>query len=94
MRQTSAPRRSILADISAPITGKISRTNLTKGQRGRSGERAADDNRQMGPMYVTFPVSQREFLKAQEDRGERDPKSTKVRIPSDRCSRIISWESS
>ena len=32
------------------------------------------------PMYVTFPVSQREFLKAQEDRGERDPKSIKVRI--------------
>jgi len=29
---------------------------------------------------VTFPVSQREFLKAQEERGERDPKSIKVRI--------------
>ena len=32
------------------------------------------------PMYVTFPVSQREFLKAQEDRSERDRKSIKVRI--------------
>jgi hypothetical protein len=31
-------------------------------------------------MYVTFPVSRREFLKAQEDKGERDPKSIKVRI--------------
>jgi membrane fusion protein (multidrug efflux system) len=32
------------------------------------------------PMYVTFPVSQREFLQAKDGRDERDPKSIKVRI--------------
>ena len=67
-------------DITAPITGKIGRTSLTKGNvvGPESGPLATIVSQD--PMYVTFPVSQREFLKAQEEKGERDPKSIKVRI--------------
>jgi membrane fusion protein (multidrug efflux system) len=67
-------------DITAPITGKIGRTSLTKGNvvGPESGPLATIVSQD--PMYVTFPVSQREFLKAQEGKGERDPKSIKVRI--------------
>jgi membrane fusion protein (multidrug efflux system) len=32
------------------------------------------------PMYVTFPVSQREFLQAKEGSQEREVQSIKVRI--------------
>jgi membrane fusion protein (multidrug efflux system) len=67
-------------DISAPITGKIGRTNLTKGNVVGPESGPLTTIVSQDPMYVTFPVSQREFLKAQEDRGERDPKSIKVRI--------------
>jgi membrane fusion protein (multidrug efflux system) len=52
-------------DIVSPISGKIGRTNVTKGNvigpdSGRLTVIVSQD-----PMYVTFPVSQREFLKAQ-----------------------------
>ena len=67
-------------DITAPITGKIGRTSLTKGNVVGPESGPLTTIVSQDPMYVTFPVSQREFLKAQEDRGERDPKSIKVRI--------------
>lgn len=67
-------------DISAPIIGKIGRTSLTKGNVVGPESGPLTTIVSQDPMYVTFPVSQREFLKAQEDRGERDPKSIKVRI--------------
>jgi membrane fusion protein (multidrug efflux system) len=52
-------------DIIAPISGKVGRTNVTKGnvvgpQTGLLTTIVSED-----PMYVTFPVSQREFLRAQ-----------------------------
>jgi membrane fusion protein (multidrug efflux system) len=67
-------------DITAPITGKIGRTALTKGNvvGPESGPLATIVSQD--PMYVTFPVSQREFLKAQEGSSEPDAKSIKVRI--------------
>ena len=67
-------------DIVSPIAGKIGRTNLTKGNVVGPESGPLTTIVSQDPMYVTFPVSQREFLKAQEDRGERDPKSIKVRI--------------
>jgi len=67
-------------DITAPITGKIGRTSLTKGNVVGPESGPLTTIVSQDPMYVTFPVSQREFLKAQEERGERDPKSIKVRI--------------
>jgi membrane fusion protein (multidrug efflux system) len=53
-------------DIVAPVTGKIGRTNVTKGnvvspQSGPLTVIVSQD-----PMYVTFPVSQREFLRLQK----------------------------
>jgi membrane fusion protein, multidrug efflux system len=53
-------------EINAPIAGKISKTNVTKGnvvgpQSGILTTIVSQD-----PMYVTFPVSQREFLRARE----------------------------
>jgi membrane fusion protein (multidrug efflux system) len=54
------------ASITAPISGKVGRTNITKGnvvtpQSGPLTVIVSQD-----PMYVTFPVSQREFLRAQQ----------------------------
>jgi membrane fusion protein (multidrug efflux system) len=53
-------------DIIAPVSGKVGKTNITKGnvvspQSGPLSIIVSQD-----PMYVTFPVSQREFLRAQE----------------------------
>jgi membrane fusion protein, multidrug efflux system len=53
-------------EINAPIAGKVSKTNVTKGnvvgpQSGILTTIVSQD-----PMYVTFPVSQREFLRARE----------------------------
>ena len=54
------------ASITSPITGKVGKTNITKGnvvtpQSGPLTVIVSQD-----PMYVTFPVSQREFLRAQQ----------------------------
>ena len=54
------------ASIASPITGKVGKTNITKGnvvtpQSGPLTVIVSQD-----PMYVTFPVSQREFLRAQQ----------------------------
>jgi membrane fusion protein (multidrug efflux system) len=67
-------------DITAPISGKIGRTSVTKGnvigpQSGPLTMIVSQD-----PMYVTFPVSQREFLQAQESGHQVDITGIKVRI--------------
>ena len=54
------------ASIISPISGKIGRTNITKGnvvtpQSGPLTVIVSQD-----PMYVTFPVSQREFLRVHQ----------------------------
>jgi membrane fusion protein (multidrug efflux system) len=54
------------ASITSPIAGKVGKTNITKGnvvtpQSGPLTVIVSQD-----PMYVTFPVSQREFLSAQQ----------------------------
>lgn len=67
-------------DITAPITGKIGRTNLTKGNVVGPESGPLTTIVSQDPMYVTFPVSQREFLEAQDGSGERDAKNIKVRI--------------
>jgi membrane fusion protein, multidrug efflux system len=53
-------------EIVSPIAGKVGKTNITKGnvvspQSGPLTVIVSQD-----PMYVTFPVSQREFLRAQQ----------------------------
>jgi len=67
-------------DITSPITGKIGRTSITKGnvvspQTGILTTIVSQD-----PMYVTFPVSQRDFLRAQQTGERPDLKSFKVNL--------------
>lgn len=54
-------------EISAPITGKIGRTSLTKGNVVDPSSGALAMIVSQDPMYVTFPVSQREFLRTQQE---------------------------
>ena len=51
-------------DITAPISGKIGRTNVTKGNVVGPDSGVLTIIVSQDPMYVTFPVSQREFLRA------------------------------
>ncbi|WP_293796963.1 efflux RND transporter periplasmic adaptor subunit [uncultured Bosea sp.] len=59
-------------EIKAPIAGRIGRTKVTKGNvvgpdSGVLAQIVSDD-----PMYVTFPVSQREFLALKTNRLPTD----------------------
>ena len=67
-------------DIVSPIKGRVGRTNITPGnvvgpQSGVLTMIVSQD-----PMYVTFPVSQREFLRAQKTGQKTDIRTIKVRI--------------
>jgi membrane fusion protein, multidrug efflux system len=66
-------------DIVAPITGKVGRTSLTKGNVVGPESGVLTTMVSQDPMYVTFPVSQREFLRVTNDRP-RDVQGIKVRI--------------
>ena len=67
-------------EINAPIAGKISKTNITKGnvvgpQSGTLTTIVSQD-----PMYVSFPVSQRDFLRARETGNKVDVTGINVRL--------------
>jgi membrane fusion protein (multidrug efflux system) len=66
-------------EITAPVTGKISKTNVTKGNvvGPESGQLTVIVSQD--PMYVTFPVSQRTFLEVRE-KGGVDVNSLKVKL--------------
>jgi membrane fusion protein, multidrug efflux system len=53
-------------DIIAPVSGKVGKTNITKGNVVTPQSGVLTIIVSQDPMYVTFPVSQREFLQAQE----------------------------
>jgi membrane fusion protein (multidrug efflux system) len=66
--------------ITSPISGKVGKTNVTKGnvvtpQSGPLTVIVSQD-----PMYVTFPVSQREFLQAQQAGHSVDVTGVKVQL--------------
>jgi membrane fusion protein (multidrug efflux system) len=67
-------------DIVAPITGKVGRTSITKGNVVSPESGVLTTIVSQDPMYVTFPVSQREFLRAAETGRSTDVKSIKVQI--------------
>lgn len=67
-------------DILAPIAGKVGRTNITKGNVVSPNSGVLTMIVSQDPMYVTFPVSQREFLRAQEAGRQVDVGGIKVRI--------------
>jgi membrane fusion protein, multidrug efflux system len=67
-------------DIVTPITGKISKTNVTAGNVVGPDSGPLTLIVSQDPMYVSFPVSQREFLNVQTKGKEIDPKQVKIRI--------------
>jgi membrane fusion protein, multidrug efflux system len=54
-------------EITAPITGEIGRTKLTTGNVVAPDSGPLTTIVSRDPIYVTFPVSQREFLRVQEE---------------------------
>jgi membrane fusion protein (multidrug efflux system) len=61
-------------EINAPISGMIGRTQVTKGNVVRPDSGLLTTIVSQDPMYVVFPVSQREFLRLEGERekaGER-----------------------
>src|SRR6185295_12112349 len=67
-------------DIIAPITGKIGRTSVTKGNVVGPDSGVLTTIVSQDPMYVTFPVSQREFLQAQQEGRQVDVTGIKARL--------------
>lgn len=67
-------------DIVSPIAGRIGRTAFTRGHiiGPESGVLATVVSQ--NPMYVTFPVSQRDYQEAQKEEGKLDLASIEVRI--------------
>ncbi len=67
--------------ILAPIAGRIGRTAVTKGNVVGPDSGPLTVIVSQDPMYVTFPASQREFLRAGQGDGKTgDLKSIKVQI--------------
>ncbi len=67
-------------DIAAPVSGKIGRTNLTKGNVVGPDSGVLTTIVSQDPMYVTFPVSQREFLKFRQSGQPASAASVKLRL--------------
>ena len=77
---TTAQINLSYTDIVSPITGKIGRTNITKGNVVSPSNGALTVIVSQNPMYVTFPVSQREFLRAQAAGQKVDISNIKARL--------------
>ena len=67
-------------DIIAPISGKIGRTSVTKGNVVNPQSGPLTTIVSQDPMYVTFPVSQRDFLRAQQEGRQVDVTGIKARL--------------
>lgn len=67
-------------DIASPIAGKISRTNITKGNVVGPDKGTLTTIVSQDPMYVTFPVSLREFLSKSKTSQATDLARFKVRL--------------
>ncbi len=68
------------ASVTSPISGKVGKTNITRGnvvtpQTGPLTVIVSQD-----PMYVTFPVSQRELMRAQQSSHSVDIAGIKVAL--------------
>jgi len=67
-------------EITSPIAGKVSRTNVTMGNVVGPDSGVLTLIVSQDPMYATFPVSQREFLRAQEAGRQVGVDKIKVQI--------------
>lgn len=67
-------------DIAAPISGKISKTNITAGNVVGPDSGTLTTIVSQDPMYVTFPVSQRDILQLQQSGQTQEINNIKVRL--------------
>ena len=67
-------------DILSPIDGKIGATSITKGNVVGPNSGVLTTIVSQDPMYVSFPVSQREFLRAREGHENISRASVKCRL--------------
>jgi membrane fusion protein (multidrug efflux system) len=67
-------------DITAPIAGRIGRTAVSKGNLVTPETGVLVTIVSQDPMYITFPISQRDYLTAQKSGLSSDLKSIEVRI--------------
>jgi membrane fusion protein, multidrug efflux system len=67
-------------DIRSPITGKISRTEVTKGNVVSPNSGVLTTIVSQDPMYVVFPVSRREFLALRQQEKPADRESVAVTV--------------
>jgi membrane fusion protein (multidrug efflux system) len=67
-------------EITAPISGRIGRTNITKGNVVGPDNGTLTVIVSQDPMYVTFPVSQRELLRAQQVGYQIDFNAIKAKL--------------
>jgi membrane fusion protein (multidrug efflux system) len=67
-------------DILSPITGKISRTQVTKGNVVSPDSGVLTTIVSQDPMYVVFPVSRREFLALRQEGKPADRENVAVTV--------------
>jgi membrane fusion protein (multidrug efflux system) len=67
-------------DITAPIAGKISKTNITAGNVVGPNSGPLTLIVSQDPIYVTFPISQRDILQVQLSGQQAEIKDIKVKI--------------
>ena len=67
-------------DIVAPITGRVGQTSVSRGNIVGPDSGVLASVVSQDPMYVVFPVSQRDITAAQKADKVSDPKSIKVRV--------------
>ena len=66
--------------INSPIIGKVGKTNITKGNVVDPNSGVLTVIVSQDPMYVSFPVSQREYLAARERKADVDRIKARVRF--------------
>ena len=67
-------------DIASPIAGKVSKTNVTAGNVVGPDSGVLTLIVSQDPMYISFPVSQRELLQAQLSGRVKDIAGIKIKI--------------
>ncbi len=67
-------------DITSPIAGKIGRTKITKGNVVSPDSGVLTTVVSEDPMYVIFPVSQRDFLEVHREGGKVDASRLEVTV--------------
>lgn len=67
-------------DIASPIAGRIGRTAVTRGHIVGPESGALATVVSQDPMYVVFPVSQRDYLEAQKAKGKTNLDKVEVRL--------------